>query len=179
MDTLGRLDRSCAGFRRRLVHLRDGDLARSTPCEGWTVADLVEHTTSTLRFAAGAAANGRDAAPAAEALLSDFDAAVAGLRDRVLDPELAAAQLDTPFGRLALKQLVSSVVVHDVLVHTWDLARATGQDEALDAELVEHTLQTMTPFDAALRGHGFAEKVPAPPGADPQTELLCFLGRRP
>jgi uncharacterized protein (TIGR03086 family) len=75
---------------------------------------------------------------------------------------------------------VSSIVVHDLLVHTWDLARATGGDERLDPALVEHTLASMEPLDDALRGHGaFADKLPAPDDADEQTKLLCFLGRQP
>lgn len=177
MDTLGRLDLACQGFRSRLAALSADDLARPTPCEGWTADDLVEHTISTLRYAAESVGEHR-AAPTGTPV-ERFDAASDELRRKCSDPALAATVVSSPFGELALKQLVSSVVVHDVLVHTWDLARATGGDELLDPSLVGHTLAAMTPFDDALRGHGFADKVPAPDGADDQTKLLCFLGRRP
>ncbi len=177
MDTLGRLDLACEGFRARLVAVTEMDLARATPCGGWTVGDLVDHTISTLRYAADAV--GAPGVTPGGTRVERFDAATRELRSKATDPELAATVVETPFGALALKQLVSSIVVHDVVVHTWDLARATGQDEALDSGLVEHTLSSMRPFDAALRGHGFADAVPAPQGADSQTELLCFLGRRP
>jgi hypothetical protein len=36
-----------------------------------------------------------------------------------------------------LDQAIDRFVLGDVLVHTWDLARATGQDETLDAAEVE------------------------------------------
>jgi uncharacterized protein (TIGR03086 family) len=109
-----------------------------------------------------------------------FDRACADLRAKVADPELASTVVESPFGELTLKQIVSSIVVHDLLVHTWDLARATGGDEHLDPALVEHTLASMEPLDDALRGHGaFADKLPAPDDADEQTKLLCFLGRQP
>lgn len=177
MDTLQRFDLAADGFRERLVALGPDDWAARTPCEGWTVADLVDHTIATVRLVADSVGD-VDAAPDADAL-ARFDAACADLRRKVADPRLAGERVASPFGELALKPLVSSVVVHDVLVHTWDLARATGGDEELDGELVEHALAAMTPFDAALRGHGFGEKVAPPQGADRQTELLCFLGRTP
>ena len=111
--------------------------------------------------------------------LDRFDAAVADLHRKVADPGLGAHRGRRPVRAMALKQLVSGIVVHDLLVHTWDLARATGGDERLDEELVAHTLASMTPFDEVLREHGFAAKVPVDDDADDQTKLLCFLGRRP
>ena len=68
----------------------------------------------------------------------------------------------------------------DVLVHTWDLARATGQDETLDPEEVVAMLSGIEVHDAALRvGGQYGPRVEAAPDADPQTQLLAFLGRRP
>ena len=38
----------------------------------------------------------------------------------------------------------------------------------------------LKPMDEALRQPwAFGPKVPPPPGADLQTEFLCFVGRRP
>lgn len=68
----------------------------------------------------------------------------------------------------------------DTLFHAWDLARATGQDENLDPAACEHVLTVLGPLDAGIRGPGwFADKIEPPAGADPQTRLLCFGGRRP
>lgn len=177
MSTLERYDAAVDGFAVRLAGLGPSDFARPSPCEGWSAGVLVDHTISTLLFAASLPGPVADDVAASRS--ARFAAAASALRGRLLDPEAAAAMHDTPFGTLALKQVVSSVVVHDVLVHTWDLARATGGDEALDKGLCRQVLEAMTPFDAALRGHGFGAKVDPPAGADEQTRLLCFLGRRP
>jgi uncharacterized protein (TIGR03086 family) len=66
----------------------------------------------------------------------------------------------------------------DVLVHTWDLARAVGGDEQLDADAVAAAYSGLKPMDAMIRQPGvFGPKVDTPAGADVQTEFLNFLGR--
>ena len=66
-----------------------------------------------------------------------------------------------------------------MLVHTWDLARATGQDETLDADEVHRMFVAMQPADEMIRGEHFGPKVPVPEDADEQTKLLAFVGRTP
>jgi uncharacterized protein (TIGR03086 family) len=177
-STLERYDVAVDEFRRRLEALDADDLDRPTPCEGWRVVDVADHAVRVLEDVA-ALVEPVAARDGAATLASRFDAASSDLRRKVADPATGGAQVASPFGEMALKQLVSSVVVHDLLVHAWDVARATGRDERLDGELVAHTYAQMLPFDEFLRGHGFADKVQAPKGADDQTALLCFLGRRP
>lgn len=176
--TIERYDIAVAGFRARLEGVDDDALGAASPCEGWTARDVVVHATDVLERVGDMV--GTTAPHIDGPALVRFDAASAVLRDKVDDPALAATVVASPFGELAFKQLVSSVVVHDLLVHTWDLARATGGDERLDEALVAHTDAQMRPFGAALRdGHGFGAEVDPPIGADAQTRLLCFLGRRP
>jgi hypothetical protein len=69
----------------------------------------------------------------------------------------------------------------DLLIHSWDLARATGGDERLDPEAVAAALEGFKPLDEVLHSSGnvFGPKVEPPPNTDLQTELLCFAGRRP
>ena len=72
------------------------------------------------------------------------------------------------------------IVVGDVVVHTWDLARATGQDESLDPEIVTEMLIGMQPMDEMLRQSGhYGPKVDVDDGADDQTKLIAFTGRTP
>jgi uncharacterized protein (TIGR03086 family) len=67
----------------------------------------------------------------------------------------------------------------DYLIHGWDLARATGQDERLDPELVSACATWFAGMEEAYRG---AEAV-GPPVAvdsdDPQDQLLGRFGRDP
>jgi uncharacterized protein (TIGR03086 family) len=70
--------------------------------------------------------------------------------------------------------------IGDVVMHTWDLARATGQDETLDGDEVHRLYEGMLPIDDALRSSGhYGPKVEVPADADEQTKLIAFTGRTP
>jgi uncharacterized protein (TIGR03086 family) len=66
----------------------------------------------------------------------------------------------------------------DNLVHSWDLARATGQNEDLDPDLAIQMLDMMrqVPF---RRGEGFSFQQERPPPADatPVARLAAYFGR--
>ncbi|WP_267595820.1 TIGR03086 family protein [Carbonactinospora thermoautotrophica] len=94
------------------------------------------------------------------------------------DPETAATERDTMFGRMSFEQIVGQFGCFDLLVHTWDLARAAGLDERLDPEEVHRVFETAKPMDEMMRRPGVCgPKLEPPPGADEQTRLLAFLGR--
>ena len=66
----------------------------------------------------------------------------------------------------------------DVLVHGWDLAKATGQDTRLDPELVQACLDVVEPEADIWREAGvFGAKPDLPAGADVQARLLALVGR--
>ena len=65
-------------------------------------------------------------------------------------------------------------------MHTWDLARAAGLDETLDADVVHDMLVGMEPLDEMLRASGhYGPRVEVPADADEQTRLIAFTGRQP
>ncbi len=66
----------------------------------------------------------------------------------------------------------------DVLVHGWDLAVATGQDYALDPDLMEACTKIIEPQLDAFRSAGaLAPEVAVPADASAQTRFLAKLGR--
>jgi uncharacterized protein (TIGR03086 family) len=82
------------------------------------------------------------------------------------------------FGEQTFESLVGRLLCTDTLVHSWDLARATGQDEQLDPAAVAASAELLTPIDEAIRRPGgFAPKIDPPGDADEQTQFLCFCGR--
>jgi uncharacterized protein (TIGR03086 family) len=96
------------------------------------------------------------------------------------DPELASREFDMRMGRYRVEEAVDVFCTGDVLVHTWDLARATGLDETLDPEEVHQLLQGMEPMDVILRQSGqYGPRVDVPAEADEQTRLIAFTGRHP
>jgi uncharacterized protein (TIGR03086 family) len=81
---------------------------------------------------------------------------------------------------MSVQDTVDMLVTPDVLIHTWDLARATGLDERLDKRIAAQTLTGMQPMDEALRASGhYGPRVEVPAEADIQTRLLAFTGREP
>lgn len=150
-----------------------------SPCEGWTARDVALHVVDVhRRLVEGIADREPLPLPADVDVVEAWRDARAAVEAILADP-VRARQISTGrFSPLPFEALVGRLLCADTLVHTWDLARATGQDERLDPEAVTHTYGGLKPMDATLRGSGaFGARLEAPDGADEQTELLCFLGR--
>jgi uncharacterized protein (TIGR03086 family) len=97
------------------------------------------------------------------------------------DPTVSARTFDAgPPGELSVQQAIDMLVTGDVLIHTWDLARAAGLDERLDEIIVAEQYAGLQPMDDMLRASGhFGPKVEVPDDADTQTKLVAFTGRQP
>ncbi len=152
------------------------------PCEGWLARDVVRHLVewfpAFLRAGAGVdLASGPSVDDDPVAAWTVHSDAVQALLD---DPTTSGTVLVNPhIGEVPLPDAVSRFYTADVFLHTWDLARATGQDERLDPARCALMLEGMQPMDAVLRGSGqYGPKVEVPDDADAQTRLLAFIGRR-
>ncbi|MFC7331029.1 TIGR03086 family metal-binding protein [Marinactinospora rubrisoli] len=152
----------------------------ASPCEGWTARDVVRHVVETQGMFLGLV--GRelgdipsvDADPAA-AWRAAADVVLADLRD----PERASAEFEGRLGRMTFEESVERFLCFDLVVHRWDLARAAGLDERLPPEDVRWVRGLTAGFGDALRGERICGPELTPPeGADEQTALLAFLGRR-
>ena len=83
-------------------------------------------------------------------------------------------------GELPLDRAVDRFYTSDVFMHTWDIARATGQDDRLDPLFCGELLAGMEEMKAAIRSSGqYGSQVAVPDGADVQARLLAFIGRDP
>jgi uncharacterized protein (TIGR03086 family) len=104
-----------------------------------------------------------------------------GVQALLDDPKTADRVLTNPhLGEVPLDRAVDMFYTSDVFLHTWDLARATGQDERLDPVKCEQLLDGMVGMDEMLRTSGhYGPKVAVPEDADVQTRLIAFIGRRP
>lgn len=183
MSEIAERYRTVAGqFTRRVEAVPDGAWDNPSPCEGWVARDVVGHLVgwvpAFLRSYAGVEL------PPGPPVDQDPAGAWAVLCDAIqatlADHETAGREFDSPGGRVTVEQAVGMFVTGDVLVHTWDLARATGLDESLDAEEVHRMVGDMEPHDEAMRASGhYGPRVEVPDDADEQTRLLAFMGRRP
>jgi uncharacterized protein (TIGR03086 family) len=100
---------------------------------------------------------------------------------RLLDGPEAATPFRHPMvGEMPLPDAVDRFYTTDVFLHTWDLARATGQDDRLDAAFCAELLAGMEQMEEVIRSSGqYGARVPIPDTSDPQTRLLGFIGRDP
>ena len=184
MSTIAERYRNVAGrFTATVAGVPADAWDNPAPCEGWVARDVVGHLVGwfppLLKDAAGI---DLPSGPPVEAdplgawtTLSD---AVQALLD---DPSTETKTFSHALaGTHPLDQAISMFFLGDVLLHTWDLARATGQDERLDPTEVSGMLAGMLPLDDMLRASGqYGPKVPVPDGADEQTRLIAFVGRIP
>ncbi len=175
--------RSIAGvFTERVRGVPEGAWENEAPCEGWVARDVVRHLVewfpAFLRDGAGVEL------PTGPSV--DEDPVVAwttmsdGVQALLDDPATPTKVLQNRHvGDVPLDAAVSQFFTADVFLHTWDLARATGQDETLDPERCATMLAGMEPWDEALRSSGqYGPRVEVPDDADAQTKLLAFIGRR-
>jgi uncharacterized protein (TIGR03086 family) len=152
------------------------------PCDGWTARDIVDHLVGWVPGFFGAAGIELAAGPS---VADDPAGAWTNLADQLQalldDPATATREIDGgPAGPQTIESAIGMIVLGDVLVHTWDLARATGLDETLDADIVTEMLIGMQPIDDMLRQSGhYGPKVAVDEGADDQTKLIAFTGRTP
>src|ERR1019366_4420335 len=114
-----------------------------SPCEQWTARDVVAHVVGGHRRGI-ARVRGVEWKPRGTHVGTDEDSRRAwedsfrAIDEITGDPETLAKEIDGPFGRMPVGQIIGQFVTMDLLVHTWDLARAFGADEHLDEDSVRH-----------------------------------------
>ena len=168
-------------FTDRVRGVAPGDWDNPSPCEGWTARDVVRHLTEWIPGFFGAQGVEFPPVPSVDdnplAAWEVVRSTVAGMLE---DPAVSATQVSTPFSTQSLAETVDMIVTGDVFTHTWDLARATGQDERLDPDQLQRMVVAMGSMpDEVLRADGmFAPAVQVPDDADDQTRFLAYAGRR-
>jgi uncharacterized protein (TIGR03086 family) len=151
-----------------------------SPCELWKARDVVAHVVSGHRGVI-AGVRGGESKPVGidEDPREAWEDASRAIAEITADPQALAKEIDGPAGKMPAGQLIGQFVTMDVLVHTWDLARAVGADERLDEDSIRDAYSALKPMDAMIRQpYVFGPKLEPPPSADLQTEFLYFLGRQ-
>jgi uncharacterized protein (TIGR03086 family) len=167
-------------FTERVRGTADWDVP--SPVPEWTARDVVGHLTTWFPgFLAGSGVE-LPAGPSVDddpvAAWEHQTAAVQALLD---DPARADSTIANPhLGEMTVAGATDRIYTADVFMHTWDLARATGQDDRLDPGFCAALVEGMERMEEAIRSSGqFGARVPVPDDADAQTRLLGFIGRDP
>jgi uncharacterized protein (TIGR03086 family) len=152
------------------------------PCEGWVARDVVGHMVEWMpAFLADAPIELRVGPDVADDPLGAWIALSDSLQVALDDPEVAARTFTHGrAGTHTIEGAIGTFFLGDILVHTWDLARAGGFDVTLDPDEVHALLTGMESMDDALRASGhYGPRVDVPVDADEQTRLIAFTGRHP
>jgi uncharacterized protein (TIGR03086 family) len=158
-----------------------------TPCADWDVREVVNHIVSGNWWAAELGA-GKTIEEVGDRLEGDvlgadptgsYDASAASAAGVFEVPGAMERPCAVSYGPVPGEVYCGHRLL-DVLIHGWDVAKATGQDTRLPADLVDACIEVVEPQAEMLAGSGmFGTDVAAPEGADRQTRLLAILGRRP
>jgi uncharacterized protein (TIGR03086 family) len=172
--------RAVAGvFTDRVEGVRDWDAP--APVDGWVARDVVDHLVT---WFPGFLATGGVELPAGPSVATDPVAAWRHHSDAV-QALLDAPDAGRPFthpqvGEFPLDVAIERFYTADVFMHTWDLARASGQDDLLDASFAAELLSGMVPMEEVIRSSGqYGAAFPVPDDAPVQDRLLGFIGRDP
>jgi len=187
-----RYRRHADAFQRKIAAVRPDQWSNQSPCEEWVARDVVGHIVSMHDYMLRPAGRRLSTAPSvSDDPLTAFTAARADVEAVLEDADLAETECDTPNGRMTVAQQIDEVVSDDLVLHGWDLARATGQDDAMDHDDVERLWSITTVIPATLMekyrtpgafGPGvevYGPEVEIPEGAPLQDRLLGLVGRDP
>ena len=159
------------------------DWDAQSPVPDWRARDVVRHLVEWLPgFLEGGCGVRLAVGPSVDtdpvgAWRSHADA-VQALLD---DPRGREREFSNPHtGTMPLAVAVDRFYTTDVFMHTWDLARASGQDDTLDPVHSGDLLAGMEPLDELLRGSGqYGPRVPVADDAPVHERLMAFVGRDP
>ncbi|MFC8076186.1 TIGR03086 family metal-binding protein [Streptomyces sp. NPDC057307] len=162
--------------------VRDDQLTLPTPCAEYDVHGLLDHLFQVItNFQALAAKGESDFGAAAERLADDrrerFAAEIAEL---IKAWDAPGAEDGLTGGMNMPARTVGAMALGDLVVHSWDLARATGQPYEPDAVVVAMLNDEFTALAPTARKMGvFGEPFPVGEDAPPFESLLAETGRDP
>jgi uncharacterized protein (TIGR03086 family) len=185
VDTNEQLDAIFASLVEIGGNVTPDQLDNATPCKDFDVRGVLGHMIGGARFF-GAQFRGEPApeppAPGTDLTGDDpvatFTAAMEELQAAVQTPGAYDRVIVAPFGEVP-GAFIAQYLTLDGMVHSYDLASATGQtyapSEELAAEVLAFATQAIAP--EMRDGDTFAAEVTPPAGASSLERLVAFTGR--
>ena len=170
-------------FLQVLGKVTSDQMSLPTPDDEWDVRELINHVVLGNSWAAENVKSGEAPRPSGD-VIGDREpsAAYAESADAMMasfaEPGALGRMMSMPFGEMPAAGLAGFRAI-DLIVHAWDLAKATGQATDLAPELCEAALassrQRMAVMDRAKMP--FKDETPVPADAPAADRLAGFLGR--
>lgn len=182
-QALDSCERATTAARATVASVTADDLSKPTPCDAWTMRDLIDHMSGVC-FAhaeglAGATVD-RDRLVAlfGQDPTTTFDAAATRALTAYQEPNALARELVMPWGPMPAATMVEFLTI-ELLLHAWDVATALGRSFVMDEVVAERALAVLQTMSEAQRQTGFAPVVAVAAEASAQDRLLAYSGRQP
>ncbi|MEV7250387.1 TIGR03086 family metal-binding protein [Streptomyces cyaneofuscatus] len=182
-QTIGALLEAAAGRALPVVRgIDDGQLDRCTPCEEYDVRALLNHLfLVVVNFQALAAREEADFGREPEFVTGDWRGRFGEETARLVEAWSVPGAEEGTTGQMGLPaRTVGLMVLGDLTVHAWDLARATGAEFVPDPGVVEEVgpgLAALAPQAREMKV--FGEPFPVGAGATAFERVLAVTGRDP
>ena len=166
---------------------KTASMDQPTPCPDWDLRTLLNHTILWTSYSAERRAHGESVAE--ELMSKDFTAepgyaeAYQAQLDRAVQawskPEAWAGDRSV-MGSATPAADIAAMLIMEMVLHGWDVAKATGQDYHCDGDLAQAVLGTVRAQGDMFRQYeGFAAVVPVPDDATAFDRALALSGRDP
>lgn len=179
MNTLEALKSAYVSAEKVVAGVQPTDYSRPTPCADWDVRALLSHLIGAV---AGFPVMLRGEQPnwSADLLGDDPVASFRQVVEENLRAWAAPGAVDKPTSFMPSMPLIA-LNLCDAVVHTWDLATATGQAHGIADEVIELTynIWKQAPLDLSRKAGAFGPEVAVPESAPTMDRLVGLLGRRP
>ncbi|HEY5172781.1 MAG TPA: TIGR03086 family metal-binding protein [Acidimicrobiia bacterium] len=170
--------RACDGFSRVAHAVAPDSWSVPTPCAEWTARDVVEHVIGFHEFLLlrplGVRARRPRDDPAAR-----WSATSLALFTALATPGVLDRATELPGGGGSTPRTMIGALTTDVLVHTWDLARAVRQTADLDEELCARAYAGAQASGLQRHEAMIGPEVPIGTDAALADRLVAFYGRDP
>jgi uncharacterized protein (TIGR03086 family) len=158
-----------------------------TPCRDWDLRTLLNHTILWTSYSAERRAHGESVAE--ELMKKDFTAEPGYQADYVAQIDKAVQAWSDPkawegdigvMGDATPAADVAAMLIMEMVLHGWDVAKATSQEYACDAAVAALLLDTVQAQGELFRKYqGFADVVTVPDDAPAFDRALGLSGRDP
>lgn len=184
MDEATAFRRASDGYVRLVRQVKASQWSASTPCAEWNVRVLVNHVAGEYLWVPELMA-GKTVADVGTRLDGDLlgDDPIDAIAIATRAAQAAAGEQDAltrtvhlSFGDVPGADYLKQMAV-DSVIHSWDLARAIGADETLDAELVDFSYEELRQHSEDWRAGGAFGPAREPSGESMQAMLLALTGR--
>ena len=190
MDEVATMHRVIMETTRVVDQIEPAQLDNPSPCDGWTVRDVLNHITGGATMFGLCVRDGEvpdeklGALMTGDNLGTDYKGAWTRATEDAEEAFAIPGAMDRivklPFGEMPAGMAVN-IAIFDVATHAWDLAKATGQSTDLDPEVsaaAYAVAQTMLSDDMRAMGI-FGPEVAVPEDAPMADRLAGLAGRQP